>query len=81
MQAAGTSTYVISVMALVGVISHLFTGSIAWSAGLTLMVGSVIGAVGTPIVLRKFKLVHLNQWLTPIIGLVIVYFGINIFFK
>ncbi|GEO68985.1 sulfite exporter TauE/SafE family protein [Levilactobacillus acidifarinae] len=81
MSAAGTSTYVLSVMALVGAVSHLFTGNIAWSAGVTLMIGSVIGAVVTPLLLHRLNMVKLNKWLTPLMGLVIVYFGVNIFFK
>lgn len=81
MEAAGTSSYVISVMALVGAVGHLFTGTIAWQAGVTLMVGSVVGAVLTPLLLHKLNLVRLNQWLTPIMGLIIVYFGVNLFLK
>lgn len=81
LEAAGTSTYVLSVMALVGAVSHLFTGSIDWTAGITLMMGSVIGAVVTPLVLHRFDLVKLSRWLTPAMGLIIVYFGVTIFLK
>ncbi|HJE46146.1 sulfite exporter TauE/SafE family protein [Levilactobacillus namurensis] len=81
LSAAGTSTYVLSVMAVIGAVSHLFTGTIDWLAGISLMVGSVIGAVATPLVLHRFDLTKVSRWLTPIMGLVIVYFGVSIFLK
>ncbi|MGY5340037.1 sulfite exporter TauE/SafE family protein [Levilactobacillus spicheri] len=81
LEAAGTSTYVISVMAIVGAIGHLFTGSIACLAGINLMIGSVMGSVVTPLILHRFDMVKLSRWLTPLMGAVIVYFGVSIFFK
>lgn len=81
LEAAGTSTYVLSVMAVIGAISHLFTGSIAWTAGISLMIGSVMGAVITPLLLHRLDMVKLSRWLTPIMGLVIIYFGVSIFLR
>ncbi|WP_082673171.1 sulfite exporter TauE/SafE family protein [Paenibacillus senegalimassiliensis] len=80
LQAAGTSTYVLWVMSLIGFISHLFTSQIAWSAGIYLMIGAVIGSVLTPLVLRKFNYKKLNKVLTPFMGIIIIYFGIKMFF-
>lgn len=73
----GTSTYVLAVMALIGFVGKIFTGPIAWTSGLWLMLGAIAGAILTPIVLQKFDYRKVNQVLTPFLGLVIVYFGVN----
>lgn len=76
-EAAGTTTYVLCAMSLVGFITHLLTGTIAWSAGLTLMVGAIVGSVLTPLVLTRLDLQKLDRPLGIFLGLVIVYFGMK----
>lgn len=76
-EAAGTTTYVLWVMSLIGFISHLFTSKFAWTAGLGLMIGAIIGSVITPLVLRKMNYVKINNILTPLLGVIIFYFGIK----
>ncbi|MBS9335396.1 sulfite exporter TauE/SafE family protein [Fructobacillus sp. M1-13] len=80
-KAAGTTTYILWVLAVVGLISHLVAGSpISWTAGLFLMLGGVIGSILTPLVLRLFDQKKLNKVLSPLLGLVIIYFGLNLIF-
>jgi uncharacterized membrane protein YfcA len=76
-EAAGTTTYVLWVMSLIGFISHLFTSQFAWTAGLGLMVGAIVGSVITPLVLKKMNYVKINTFLTPLLGVIIFYFGIK----
>lgn len=76
-EAAGTTTYVLCAMSLVGFLSHLLTSTIAWSAGITLMIGAIIGSVLTPIVLSRLDLRKLDHPLGIFLGVVIVYFGVK----
>ncbi|GAO99544.1 sulfite exporter TauE/SafE family protein [Fructobacillus ficulneus] len=80
-KAAGTTTYVLWILAVVGLATHLVAGSVInWSAGLFLMVGGIIGSVLTPLVLHLFDPKKINKFLSPVIGFVIMYFGIRLFF-
>ncbi|MDF7637352.1 sulfite exporter TauE/SafE family protein [Leuconostocaceae bacterium ESL0958] len=76
--AAGTTTYVLWVLAVVGFISHLFTSSVNWSAGLLLMVGGIAGSIFMPLVLARFNPQKLNRYLPLLMGGTIVYFGLNL---
>lgn len=75
--AAGTTTYVLWVMALLGFITHLFTSTVDWHAGLLLMFGAIIGSVITPLFMNKIDSEKFNKYLTPVLGIVIIYFGLN----
>lgn len=77
--AAGTATYVLTAMSAISLIGHLFTSTFAWQAGWLLMLGAVIGAVITPLVIRQLDLNKVNRILTPFLGLLIIYFGIKMF--
>jgi len=77
-EAAGTATYVLFWMSLVGFISHLMTSTIDWQVGLGLMCGAIVGAVVTPLVLQRLNFVKVNRVLTPLLGLVIIYFGMRL---
>lgn len=74
-EAAGTTTYVLCAMSLVGFVSHLLTSTIAWSAGVTLMIGAIIGSILTPLVLTKLDLRKIDRPLGIFLGAVIIYFG------
>lgn len=76
-EAAGTTTYVLCAMSLVGFISHLLTSTIAWTAGITLMIGAIIGSIVTPLVLTRLDLRKLDRPLGLLLGVVVVYFGIK----
>lgn len=78
LQAAGTSTYVLCIMSLIGLISHLFISTIAWQAGFTLMIGAILGSVITPIILNHLNLNKINNFLSSLIGIIIIYFGIKL---
>ncbi|CAK1237971.1 sulfite exporter TauE/SafE family protein [Fructobacillus fructosus] len=80
-KATGTTTYILWVLAVVGLFSHLAAGSpISWTAGLFLMAGGIAGSVLTPLVLRLFDQKKLNKFLSPMLGFVIIYFGLNLIF-
>lgn len=80
-KATGTTTYILWVLAVVGLICHLVAGSpISWNAGLFLMIGGIIGSILTPLVLRLFDQKKLNKFLSPLLGIVIIYFGLNLIF-
>lgn len=74
-EAAGTATYVLTVMSTISLIGHLFTSTFAWQSGLVLMIGAII----TPLVIRHLNLDKVNRVLTPFLGLIIIYFGIKMF--
>ncbi|WP_269779790.1 sulfite exporter TauE/SafE family protein [Lactiplantibacillus plantarum] len=78
-EAAGTATYVLTVMSTISLIGHLFTSTFAWQSGLVLMIGAIIGAIITPLVIRHLNLDKVNRVLTPFLGLIIIYFGIKMF--
>ena len=78
-EAAGTATYVLTCMSAISLIGHLFTSTFAWQAGLVIMLGAILGAVITPLVIRRLGLVKVNRVLTPFLGLLIIYFGIKMF--
>ncbi|WP_369956249.1 sulfite exporter TauE/SafE family protein [Levilactobacillus brevis] len=75
LQAAGTATYVLWVMSAIGLAIHLITSTVDWSAGMGLMVGAIIGSIGTPLVLHRLNTERLNRWLMPFLGVIISYFG------
>lgn len=77
--AAGTATYVLTAMSAISLIGHLFTSTFAWQAGWLLMLGAIIGAVITPLGIRRLDLNKVNRILTPFLGLLIIYFGIKMF--
>lgn len=76
-EATGTTTYVLCAMALLGFVSHLLTSSIAWSAGVNLMIGAIVGSIVTPLVLAKVELRRLDRPLGLFLGIVIVLFGVK----
>lgn len=78
-QAAGTATYVLTTMSAISLVGHLFTSTFAWQAGWLLMLGAIIGAIATPLVIRRLDLNRVNRVLTPFLGLLIIYFGIKMF--
>lgn len=78
--AAGTTTYVLWVMAVIGLLSHLFTSTIDFKAGFPLMIGAIIGSIITPIIMNKFNSESMNKYLTPVLGIIIVYFGISMIY-
>lgn len=77
--AAGTATYVLTAMSAISLIGHLFTSTFAWQAGWLLMLGAIIGAVITPLVIHRLDLNRVNRLLTPFLGLLIIYFGVKMF--
>lgn len=79
-EAAGTSTYILCLMSAVGFLSHLLNSPIAWTSGIGLMIGAAIGAGLTPLVLNRINQSSVNKFLTPFLGIIIIYFGVRMFF-
>lgn len=79
--ASGTTTYVLWVMSVLGFLSHLFTSKIDWFSGIYLMIGAIIGSVIAPLFINKLNPEKYNKVLTPVLGCLIVYFGISMIFK
>jgi len=75
--ASGTTTYVLWIMSVLGFICHLFTSKIDWFSGLYLMIGAIIGSIIGPLLVSKLNPEKFNKILTPVLGFLIVYFGIN----
>lgn len=78
LEATGTSAFVLCIMSLIGLISHIMVSSVAWKAGFTLMIGAVFGSIIAPIIINKIDFNRVNNILSPLIGLVIVFFGIKL---
>lgn len=78
-EAAGTATYVLTCMSAISLIGHLFTSTFDWQSGVVIMLGAILGSVITPLVIRRLDLVKVNRVLTPVLGLLIIYFGIKMF--
>lgn len=76
-RAAGTTTFVLWAMSSIGLVSHLFTSHFAWRAGLGIMVGAIAASILTPLVLNRFDYRRFNRYLTPVLGLIIIYFGLK----
>ncbi|MBS9338904.1 sulfite exporter TauE/SafE family protein [Fructobacillus sp. M2-14] len=78
---AGTTTYVLWALAVVGLGSHLVAGSpISYTAGLYLMIGGIIGSILTPLVMGRLNTEKFNKFLGILMGVVIIYFGLNMIF-
>ncbi|MCF6160317.1 MAG: sulfite exporter TauE/SafE family protein [Furfurilactobacillus sp.] len=78
-ESAGTATYVLMTMSSISLIGHLFTSTFAWQAGWLLMLGAIVGAVITPVIIQHLDLRRVNRVLTPFLGLLIIYFGVKMF--
>lgn len=52
-QAAATSSYVLVFNTIIGLFFHLSGGGVNWNFGIFLMIGSIIGAALTPILIKK----------------------------
>lgn len=79
-ESAGTTTFVLCIMSIFGLITHLFTGRIDWLSGVGLMLGAMIGSGTTPFILNKLDSTKVNKYLTPLLAFVIIYFGLQMLF-
>ncbi|WP_208422404.1 sulfite exporter TauE/SafE family protein [Latilactobacillus fragifolii] len=77
LEATGTSTYILCIMSIIGLLAHLFTSTINWHVGVALIIGAIIGNLITPITLKKLNFEKVNYVLTPILAVTIIYFGIS----
>lgn len=75
LQATATSSYVLVGMTFVGMLFHISTGAVDWSAGLNLMIGAMIGAFCSPILLGRLNPARLNAIMRPTMGIALVIMG------
>ncbi|UQS87493.1 sulfite exporter TauE/SafE family protein [Nicoliella spurrieriana] len=76
-EAAATSSYVLIVTSLVGIMLHSTSGAIAWAPGIALMIGAICGAAFMPYWLNKFNASQVTSVLRPIMGTVMIIMAIT----
>ena len=76
-RAAATSSYVLVGTTGVGLLFHLSGGNVDWSIGLNLMIGAILGALVAPILLAKVNPVKFNNYVRPVIGVLLVVMGLK----
>lgn len=75
--ATATSTYVLVGMSLLGAIMHLSTGNIYWQAGIPLMIGTVVGAILAPLVVKFLSREGHGGHLNYVIAILLIFMGIK----
>ena len=76
--AAATSTFTLMGMIFIGLLGHL-NQNIAWGDGVGLMIGALIGAFIMPIILSHLNQAKVNRYMTPILGILLVFMGLKNF--
>ncbi|GEO69291.1 sulfite exporter TauE/SafE family protein [Levilactobacillus acidifarinae] len=79
-QATATSTYVLVGMSLLGAAFHLTTGNIYWTAGIPLIIGTVIGALLAPIVVKFLSREGHGSHLNFVIAGLLIFMGVKSLF-
>lgn len=75
--ATATSTYVLVGMSLLGAAFHLTTGNIYWSAGIPLIVGTVIGALLAPLAVKFLSREGHGGHLNQVIAALLIFMGLK----
>ncbi len=75
--AAATSAFTLTGIVAMGIVCHISTGNVVWSAGIGLMIGSIIGAFVMPMLLTKLDPKKLNKYMVPILGVLLIIMGIK----
>lgn len=79
--AAGTATYIMFAMSVIGFTSHAITTPIAWSTGFFLMIGAVIGSAIMPLLLAKIDTQKLNKPLGILMSCIVMFFGAKMMYS
>lgn len=77
LQASATSSYVLICMSLVGAVLHLAGGQVDWSAGISLMLGAMVGAVIAPLLMKKFAVGKGALALNIFMGFLLILMGLK----
>lgn len=77
MKVVGTSTVVLSFIALTGFLSHISLGSVDWVILILLTLGTITGAFWGPMVLKKSDPKRLEKVYRPVIMVLILAMGIK----
>lgn len=75
--ATATSTYVLVGMSLLGAAFHLTSGNIYWQAGIPLIIGTVIGALLAPFVVKFLSREGHGGHLNYVIAILLIFMGIK----
>ncbi|MDN6899515.1 sulfite exporter TauE/SafE family protein [Oenococcus sicerae] len=76
-QAAATSSYILIMTSIVGLILHVAQGNIDWSAGSWIMIGALVGAAITPRIIAHFDPKKITALLRPVMAILMILMGIN----
>lgn len=79
-QATATSTYVLVGMSLLGAALHLTSGNIYWTAGVPLIIGTVIGALLAPFVVKFLSREGHGGHLNVVIAALLIFMGVKSLF-
>ena len=77
-QAAATSSYVLVITSMVGLVLHATQGHTAWGMGAVLMVGALLGSATAPRLLAHFDPRKVTQVLRPTMGLFLILMGLKL---
>ena len=80
-EASGTSSTVLVGLSLIGIFFHIGSGQIDWSISLGMIMGSVIGAIISPILLNHIDQEKYTKIVKPIMGVLLFLMGIKTFFS
>lgn len=75
--AAATSAYVLTFMSAVGTVFHIAGGQVDWGAGVSLMIGALVGAMIAPTLLNKLTQTKAGKYLKPLIAIFLAVLGIK----
>ncbi|GAF41720.1 hypothetical protein JCM14202_3675 [Agrilactobacillus composti DSM 18527 = JCM 14202] len=78
--AAATSAYVLVFMSAIGTIFHIAGGQVDWSVGISLMIGSLVGAAIAPTLLNKLTQTKAGNYLKPLIAIFLAALGLKTLF-
>jgi len=78
--ATATSTYVLVGMSILGAEFHLTTGNVYWQAGIPLIIGTVIGAILAPFVVKFLSRDGHGGHLNYVIAILLIFMGIKSLF-
>lgn len=78
--ATATSTYVLVGMSLLGAAFHLTSGNIYWQAGIPLIIGTVVGAILAPLVVKFLSREGHGGHLNYVIAILLIFMGIKSLF-
>ncbi|WP_155286656.1 sulfite exporter TauE/SafE family protein [Lacticaseibacillus zhaodongensis] len=75
--ATATSAYVLVFMNIVGSLFHIGSGQVAWSVGLPLMIGAMLGALIAPQLALRLRNTKVAVYMKPVMAVLLIILGIK----